>query len=151
MPCNFASLLRFARSVLLRCSDCVYAAPIAWALFAIAKQQRDDAWPGSPAVVSSATALGAIVAVAAAATFCWRIYRWLRGDAVFAPSVVRLPGAVKPLSMPLLGWTASVPAGSSSSSSAAIGSDVYAAAPDFGYRAMPVPAQAAPVGAPASY
>lgn len=131
------------------CSDCVYAAPIAWALFAIAKQQRDDAWPGSPAVVSSATALGAIVAVAAAATFCWRVYRWLRGDAAFAPSVVHLPGAVKPLSIPLLGWTASAPAGASSGG--AVGSDVYAATPDFGYRPTSVPAQAAPVGAPASY
>lgn len=144
---RFHSLSR--APILYHCSDVAYAAPIAWALFAIAKQQRDDAWPGSPAVVTSATALGAIVAVAAAAIFVYRVYKWLRGDAAFAPSSVRLPGAATPLNIRLLGWTSSAPSDATGRGTAG---DAFGTTPDFGYRSMPaVQAPPAPLGAAVTY
>lgn len=69
--------------------DCVFAAPISWALFAIAKQQEAETWPGGAdaRVVTSARALGSIVAIAALGIFALRLYWWIWARSThFAPS-----------------------------------------------------------------
>jgi len=92
--------------------DFVFAAPIAWALFAIAKQQESETWPGDSNVTLCARALGAIVAVAAAFTWIMRIVRWRSGKTHFAPMTLLLPCTKRPVVLPSLGLIAAAsPAG----------------------------------------
>lgn len=67
--------------------DVVLVAPIAWALFAIGKQQGSAGiYPGDDSVVLAARSLGSIVVVAGAAVAGLRIYTWISGGSAFAPS-----------------------------------------------------------------
>jgi hypothetical protein len=102
------------------CRDFVFAAPIAWALFAIAKQQESEAWPGDSNVVLCARALGAIVAAAAALTWIVRIVRWRSGKSRFAPATLVMPCTQRPVALPSLGLIATPnPAGRVGDESAA--------------------------------
>lgn len=78
---NWSILMQTVASVLALTAlalkqDYMFAAPIAWALFAIASQQKSELFPGDSRVVSCAYALGSIVAVAAAAAAALRVFWW---------------------------------------------------------------------------
>jgi benzodiazapine receptor len=64
--------------------DAAFAAPIAWALLAIAAQQQSPDWPGDTSVVVTARVLGwGLVALAGIAAG-WRVVLWRRGLTSFA-------------------------------------------------------------------
>lgn len=99
-----------ALAMLLRFRDAVFAAPISWALFAIAVQQQSDDYPGDARVVLAARLLGAAVAVAALAAAALRVAACVTDRTRFAPEVVRLPCCARPLHVPSIGWVEDIAA-----------------------------------------
>lgn len=64
--------------------DAAFAAPIAWALIAIAKQQEQPGWPGDDSVVSTARGLGWTLVGLASVAALYRVWLWRSGVTSFA-------------------------------------------------------------------
>lgn len=81
MQCIAAAL---ACTALLLRRDALFAAPIAWALVAIGKQQQDPSYPGGPVASTAGYALGYTLAALSACTAAYRLWQWRAGKTKFA-------------------------------------------------------------------
>jgi hypothetical protein len=98
-----AALLAIA-GFLFRHRDWIASSAVAWALFAIARQQSDVNWPGNSNVVTAARTLGALVLAGLLITLAFNVFTLWKGhnDAqAFAPSSWKVLG--RPIKVRALG------------------------------------------------
>lgn len=81
MQCIAAAL---ACTALLTRKDVLFAAPVAWALVAIGKQQQDPTYPGGPTASQAGYGIGYTLAGLTAATALYRLWQWKAGKTKFA-------------------------------------------------------------------